>query len=282
MNKFFLLAAAAVLLASCGHNYGDKVTNGHIETYYKDGITKEQAERTARFLYEIDMESGNDTTVEKSTQLTKTGDTVSFRMVVQDAKYKDMFELSAADTSAGGKQLLAQKIGDAEYLFQVIGNIISDSVFSGRPVNVDLTDNRLKTIRTIHYIKTDYTGGGSKPEKYSAGKIDVYTRDMDGETSQKLADFLVTKLGADVAAEFYVSLPENEYITVQIISKKEGAANATEAQLEEMAGDISKAVFLNAGLNLEITDANRNVLKKYTYLPEELRNQPAVDTTVVR
>ena len=133
LKQFLILPFIAIIcLIGCA-KYGEKVKHGHIEVYYLDGISKEQAQRTADFFYMVDSMSKNITT-KKSMQLCVEKDSFCFRMVVDEKK-------------------LASVPDDA---FSAMGNVLSDSVFSGKPVNVDLTDNHFKTIRTVHYQKIDF------------------------------------------------------------------------------------------------------------------------------
>jgi hypothetical protein len=133
---FFLLSgffiATITLLTGCD-NYGDKATNGHVDVYYKDGIKKEQAQKAADLLYEIDKTYNNNTSEIKSFQVATQNDTVVFRMVVEMDKMENIDDES----------------------FYAIGNIISENVFAEAPVNVDLTDNKFHTIRTLHFKKMD-------------------------------------------------------------------------------------------------------------------------------
>jgi hypothetical protein len=134
INPFIVLPLLLVIgLAACT-NYGKKATKGHVEIYYKDGISQEQAQKAADFLYGIDVSVNNNTTVKKSIQLIKEGDTVNFRMVIDKKKLS----------------------GVNDENFYALGNVISDSLFGGKPVNVDLTDNTFKTIRTMHYKKMNF------------------------------------------------------------------------------------------------------------------------------
>lgn len=116
------------LLSSCT-NYGDKTSKGHIDVYYKEGISRETAQRTADFIFGADSLS----TTQKSFQLVKNQDTICFRMVTDQKK-------------------LATTGDDA---FYSLANILSDSLFNHAPVNVELTDDHFKTIRTLKFTKMD-------------------------------------------------------------------------------------------------------------------------------
>jgi hypothetical protein len=133
MKKITLPFIIIILLSLFGStgctNYGKKVKKEHIEVFYKDGITMEQAQKTADFLYQADANNGK--SPKKSFQLTGGADTVNFRMVVDKAKMATL----DADT------------------WYTMGSFFSENVFNGEPVNVELTNNRFKTINTYHYKK---------------------------------------------------------------------------------------------------------------------------------
>lgn len=131
---FPLLVVTMVLFTSCT-NYGKKVQKGTVEVYYKEGIDEKAATHTAAILAEIDSAQNNNTKQTRSIQLEQLKDTVCFRMVANKDK------LAGVD----------------DFAFQAIGEIISDSAFSGKPVVVELTDNMFKTFKKIPYKKIDLT-----------------------------------------------------------------------------------------------------------------------------
>ena len=131
-HHLLLFIISTVTIASCS-NYGDKVSKDFVEIYYKDNITKEQAEKTLEILYPGWNQSGT----KKSVQLVKKADTVYFRMVIDEEK--------------------AKGIADETYL--LLGTGLSISVFNNEPVNVELTDNRFNTLRTLHFEKIETDSG---------------------------------------------------------------------------------------------------------------------------
>jgi hypothetical protein len=130
-TKITVVLLCAICLTAC-NNYGKKVSKGHVETYYKEGITEQQAKDAAKLMYDID-EAAQNAKVEKSFQLIKKNDTVCFRMVVDKEK--------------------AEALGD--FSFIAVGNMISDSVFKGAPVNMDLTNDKFESVKFIPYKKID-------------------------------------------------------------------------------------------------------------------------------
>jgi hypothetical protein len=129
MKKIFLLIAVISIFSAC-NNYGKKTKSGHVEAYYKDGITEQQALNACKLICKIDVVANNPLT-EKSFQLCKQHDTTCFKVIVGKA--------SAATAN------------DEDFL--ALGNVISDSVFNSTPVNIDLTDDEFKSLKTIHYKK---------------------------------------------------------------------------------------------------------------------------------
>ena len=130
-----VLAFGTILLLQGCSDYGKKVSHGYLEVFYKEGITKEQAQRTVDYLYPIWMDEG-DKTRKKSIQLTKSGDSINFRMVT------DLDRLAKIE-------------GDD--LFHNMCQNLSDSIFNGAPVNLDLTDTKFKTVRRVPFQKIEFT-----------------------------------------------------------------------------------------------------------------------------
>ncbi len=134
LKPIYLLLLNCVILSSC-KDYGKKASKGHVSTYYKDGVTESQAEKASNLMFYVDSVSNNPKT-EKSFQLIREKDTVCYRMVVDKNRMDDV---TTED-------------------FLAISNMISDSVFNGYPVNMDLTDNLFNTVKRITFKKINYTG----------------------------------------------------------------------------------------------------------------------------
>jgi hypothetical protein len=128
MKPLLLSLVLAVALTSCT-NYGKKAKSGGIEVYYKDGINEEQAQRTADVFNEAIQSSNPGSKDRKSFQLTKATDTVLLKMVVDTDK--------------------AAKLPDESFF--AIQSLVSDSVFNGGPVNLMLTDDSFKGVRTLAF-----------------------------------------------------------------------------------------------------------------------------------
>lgn len=130
--RTLLLVLLTVGFVQCS-NYGDKATIEHIDVFYKNGITKDQAQQTADLLYYIDTTYNKNISETKSFQLLKQNDTVTFRMVVLQEKLA--------------------RVDDGSFL--AISNLISEDVFDQKPVNIELTDNKFNTLRKLPFTKMD-------------------------------------------------------------------------------------------------------------------------------
>ncbi|MGB3005566.1 MAG: hypothetical protein WBC06_03590 [Chitinophagaceae bacterium] len=257
MYRIILSALFAMLFVSCT-NYGKKVKSGHVDVYYKEGISKEDAEKTADLLYRSDVAVNNNTTDTKSIQIIKRDDTVCFRMVVQKEKLEMV----------------------SEEIFQSMGNVLSDSIFNGKPVNIDLTDNKFKTIKTIHYKKIEETEQ-EFGKKFTSGNVEVFAENFSNDASQELADFLEKEFKPENVISFKVSQPDNDYIQVKMASTEEKAAGVTEADMQDLAAKISQNVLTNAPIVFHLTDIMFNTIKKTGYHPEGKNILQPVDSTVV-
>jgi len=231
-TPLFVLLIATIQLISC-NNYGDKVAKDDVEIYYKDNITKEQAQQTLEFIHPSWNEPGN----KKSVQLAKPADTVYFRMVINEEKAKD--------------------VKDESYL--LLANEISINIFNGSPVNVDLTNNNFKTIRTLHFKKMETENYGTK---ISSGNIDVYAKEnFNEEEARKLAEFLnrVDGDGSDTKS-FQAYTDESGVYSINMVSNREKSSVVTEQEFYDLAALLSDSVFNGNSLVLHLTD---NTFKPY-------------------
>ena len=76
MKKILFSLLLVTILFSCSKN-GDKVSQDFMEVYYKDGITKQEAQKALDYFLPRWKEKDGET-ARKSIQLTKNGDTINF------------------------------------------------------------------------------------------------------------------------------------------------------------------------------------------------------------
>ena len=122
---FMIMAVASMFLVAC-NDYGKKKTFGKGDLYYTENITEVEADSAGAFLQEMGYLSDEK---ETSIQLDTAGDTYKLRLVV-------------------GEQY-QEKDSSLDYSFQALGFMASQRVFDGKPVEIDLCDDGLKTKRTL-------------------------------------------------------------------------------------------------------------------------------------
>lgn len=127
MKKLITLFCFATLLITACNSYGDKIKiNNKSEVYYKDGATKDDAQRLGNFLLKNNY---FDSLSEKSVQVSKNKDTFDVKFVVDKAKVEQQ--------------------GNSEFLFQILGAAIRSEVFANKPVKVILADPYMKGFKDI-------------------------------------------------------------------------------------------------------------------------------------
>lgn len=217
MKKVFKFLCLGILIASC-NNYGEKVTSGNIEIYYKDGIQKKEAEKTASTLHNLEISAGNDVSITKSFQISNEQDTVLVKMVSDQAKSKTVNEES----------------------FQAIGNIISDSVFKGKPVNVALTNTKFETYKHVTYKKLKDEDFADFGKKYSSENIELYVQnDMTDSSSQKLSDYLNSIMKPAQTVSFQTSLNDGGVFVLKMAADPDLAAKVADDDYKQVATLVS-------------------------------------------
>jgi hypothetical protein len=120
---FICLLPSMILLGCSGHGTMLKFNGG--ELYYTSAVSKEQADKLGNFLVKGKFFDGN----RKTVQLTKSGDTYQFRMVLKK-------DVDLNDRVINPLKQLAQEL--------------SRDIFDSSPVEIHLCDEHLKTIRVIN------------------------------------------------------------------------------------------------------------------------------------
>ena len=118
-----LLVLATLFIVACGDLGTEKNYNG-TQLFYTADVTEAEADKLGEFLVTSEFANGEAKTV----QLTKTGGTYAFKMVVkkgleQDQEYAQLFKTFASD--------------------------ISKNVFNGAQVDLHACDENLETLRVF-------------------------------------------------------------------------------------------------------------------------------------
>jgi len=246
MKKLILAISIAACLTACT-NYGDKVSKDYLEVYYKGGATKEEAQKMLDYLYpQWKADSGK--TDKKSVQLTKTGDTINFRMVVNKEKLAAMNDET----------------------FYAMSNLFSEKLFNGKPVNMVFTDDGFKEIKTLVYKKVE-ADAPQYGEKVTSGTIEVYAKDgFSTEQTKTLAEYLDGKMGGSQTISFQVMKADDGSAVVRMATDEEKVSQIGDAPFKELAKEISEKVFNGGDVTLELTDLRFNPYKKFMSAQHEM------------
>ena len=251
MKPIILSLLIAVSLAACT-NYGKKVKTGNIEVYYKDGVTQEQAKKISSLFNEAVQSTNPGSKNRKSFQVSKPSDSVLLKMVVDKSKL--------------------DQVGDET--FYAISQMVSDSVFNGRPVNLMLTDDHFKPIRTLAFKKAEVI----EPEKEEntltradfdhdkAGDVDFYWKGISNEESKTIADYIV-KNGSfsGGTAEIYMTKEGDRYVLRFPMIESARTDPAILATVDKVSKEIKDNVFANVPYSFKVTDEQMNTIKSWDY-----------------
>ena len=242
MKKILFSLLLATILFSCSKN-GDKVSQDFMEVYYKDGITKQEAQKALDYFLPRWKEKDGET-ARKSIQLTKNGDTINFKMV-SNMEVMDKME---------------------DELFYTTGNELSENLFGGAPVNVLLSDKYFKTIRTYSFKKLEKPVFG---KKVSNGNIEVYIKDSFSEDQgTDMAGFLNKSMQPANIISFQVGKNENGNYVVSMVANREKADALPESNFMALASEISENTLNGAPLIFQLTDDLFKPFKTFNYKME--------------
>ena len=250
MKPIILSLLIAISLAACT-NYGKKVKTGSIEVYYKDGVTEQQAKKISVLFDEAVQKTNAGSKSRKSFQVSRHSDTVLLKMVVDKSKL--------------------DQVGDET--FYAISGLVSDSVFNGGPVNIMLTNDHFKPIRTLAFKKaevieppeeTTLTRGDFDHNK--AGDVDFYWKGIPDEESKTIADYIV-KNGSfsGGTAEIYMTKEGGRYVLRFPMIESARTDASVLATVDRVSKEIKDNVFANVPYSFIITDENLSTVKSWDY-----------------
>ncbi len=215
------------------NNYGAKVTNGQIEVYYKDGVTKHEADRLASLLAR-EWANAPD---KRSVQLVKTDGQYRFRMVVKPEYQND------PDFNAN---------------MSIFGSQIAREILNSQPLEMDVCDERLKTIKSVPILQELLNR--VKKDRFSV----YYAPDISKEQAEKLLEWL-TKEFATNQNQVDLSLKkQTDTIIVSMPYKKEFLERPEIIEeLNIMAKKLSQDVFDGATTELTTCDPMFRVFQTF-------------------
>jgi len=147
-----------------------------------------------------------------------------------------------------------------------MAGVLSDSIFSKAPVNIELTDKRFKTLRVIPYKKIEAPDFG---EEVTVGSIDVYCKNgFSKEHATTIANVINRIFGnssnhVSFQAET-INEPEPGFV-LRMVTNKEKAAELGEQSFHDFAKAVSDSAYSGAPLTLELTDETFTPFRKVVY-----------------
>ena len=229
-NKFIILLAffGSMIIVSCS-NYGERVENNKGEVFYKEPITKLQAENLAEYLKTIGYFEGT----EKSVQLLEDGDkfTINFVLKEGEADKKETVEM-----------------------FKNLSPSFSYDVFDGALVNIGLCDDNFNTLKFI----PGFNYGTLM--KFGDDKL-YYTKEIDSKTAEKLGNFLrESSFFQSKGLSAQITKKGNIYQFRYIVKEGSDKDESYKATVRAFGVMISGAVFDNQRVDIHLCDDNFNTL----------------------
>ncbi len=167
MKKYLPILALIIifpLLQSC-NNFGKEKDYDGVQLYHTADITDSQADSLGNFLVSAKFADGTAKTV----QIAKSGNTYQFRFVIKANADRD---------PALSKTLKA------------FASVLSSNVFNGSPVEVDMCDEYLKTLKVYPY--EDF----GKVKMFDGVQL-YYTKNITSAGADSLGNYLVSSKFAD-------------------------------------------------------------------------------------
>lgn len=260
MKSIVLSLLLAVCLSACT-NHGKKVTieGTKGEVYYKgDGVSEADAKKLCQYLKD-DINYFN---AEKklSVQLMKSKDEgYDVRFVVDEKKLNERPEVVKS--------------------FEKIGAAISIDLFNDKPVNIILTDDHFKEIRSIPYdaarakalkepAPENSLAGLTKDDfdHDAAGGINFYWRDISEAESKTIADYIVENGSfAGGPSEIYITKEGDRYILRFPVIESARTDETYLAKFDKVTKDIKDNVFADVSFSFYVTDGKLNTVRSWDY-----------------
>lgn len=231
-----VIVVIGFIIQGCGlfSDYGNKLTFGAGEVFYKDGVTHEEAEKLGNYLLQqafFDDESP------KSVQIVKKDGTYIFRMVTQESYIRD------------------EKF---ERTVQFITMDLSADVFDNAKVDVHLTNETFETQKEVPFF-------GVK-KRYANTSI-YRSLDVDATTADQVTDYLTSIGFIDEVGEMTISyrIEGDDFIYEFIANDKVEYDTEVIDANKAIAGLISAKILSNKPIRMNFLFDDFSVKKSYSF-----------------
>jgi hypothetical protein len=216
------------ILTGC-NNYGkEKVFDG-VELYHTEKVTDAQADTLGNYLVNGKFADGSAKTV----QLTKSGDTIQFRMVVKEGVDKDPQYTKT---------------------MKFFATLLSAQVFNGAPLQVQLCDDQFSTLKV--FSADDYG-----KEKIFNGVGLLHSKNITDAQVDSLGNYLISSKFADGNAKSVLITKSGNTYQFKFVAKQ-GADKDPESLKNGklFASQLSAGVFNNAPVEVHMCDDYLNTV----------------------
>jgi hypothetical protein len=215
----FLLCIA---LSGCNNFGKEKIYNG-VELYHTDKVTDAEADALGNYLVNQKFADGNAKTV----QLTKSGDTYQFRFVVKEGIDKDPAYTKPA---------------------KFLGSMISTQLLNGAPVEVDLCDDHLNTLKVL--VADDFG-----KEKTYDGVVLFHSKKITDAEADSLGNYLISSKFANGNEKSVLITKSGNIYQFKFVVKKGADTDPNYLKNGKIfASQLSTNVFNNAPVEVLMCD----------------------------
>lgn len=260
MKPIILFLFVAVSLTACT-NYGKKVTMEGTkgEVFYKgDGVTEDDAKALCKYLKDDIEYFGADKKL--SVQLMKSKDDgYDVRFVVDEKKLNE--STTAVDA------------------FKQIGAAMSIDLYNEKPVNIFLTDDKFKTLKSLPHDEAkvkalkapapDNDLSGLTKDDFNhdkAGGINFYWNGISNKESKVIAEYIVEN-GSFTGgpSEIYMTKDGDRYILRFPVIESAQTDETYLAKFEKVTKDIKDNVFAEVPFSFYVTDGKLNMVRSWDH-----------------
>jgi hypothetical protein len=229
-NSHLALCVLSLLLLTGCSSYGPKITVGDCDIYYKDGATREDAQKAADVLVKDKYIDPSKSVVKGSVRILKPGGKYAVEFVFNEKSINDENSVSTMRT--------------------FFASDIATEAFGGAPTDLHLCDTHFVTEKNepVEYVKRTSFGNGSLLKT---------SKDLSDEELKKLLIYCNKTFGK--ARDVLIGAKKNgalPVISVIVPDAKSRTDKFAQEDFKPIAIAISKNVFDGATVELDLCDAH--------------------------
>lgn len=249
MKKITAIASILIGLFACyrlyaaffGAEYGEHVSIGKNKIYYTGNSTKTEAQQLGSFLQRNNF---YDDGKQKDIQITSLDSNVFVRMVVDKAKVN----------------------AELESALPGLTTVISDSVFTKKPVNIQLCNDKMEPYKTVAYQMAEPEKETLNEIKVSGSSIFYNPAEVSASLTKNFGEYLA-KTGFFQQQGIQVLFGHKPATGYQMsyAVKPDALTDSYTKAVFEYAGTLSEQLLDQAPVTINLCNENFDVLQKVSY-----------------